>query len=186
MCRCSRDLAGPLFVSEQRLSFLTRSGLHVQYPGILLHLGPKPVEPRFWIPTARSLTRWYRVEYIPDSDSEPEGRWQAIWGSACSGDGLPAIIRSRFDRDDEPELALIVKGVCRRREEVCVPSDGHSTQGREDVRWVRSLCRVWIKLETDHAVTARLTEDFRYNIDLMTWGETLHADQRWVVDGCLG
>jgi hypothetical protein len=185
MRKRSRDLAGPLFVSEQRLSFLTRNGLHVQYPGIQLHHGRKPLEPRFWIPTVRNLTKWYRVEYIPDPDSESEDCWPAIWESACSGDELPAIIRSRFDRHDEPELALMVKGVCRRNEEVYAASNGQSAQGREDVRWARSLCRLWIQLETDHAVAARLTEDFRYNFDMMTWGETLHGDQRWVVDGSL-
>lgn len=187
MCKRSRDLAGPLFVSEQRLSFLTRNGLHVQYPGIQLHPGRKPLEPRFWIPIARNLTKWYRVEYIPDPDSEPESEdsWSAIWKSACSGDELPAIIRSRFDRHDGPELALMVKGLCQRKEEVYAASNGQSAQGREDVLWTRGLCRVWIQWETDHAVAARLTEDFRYNIDLMTWGETLHGDQRWVVDGCL-
>ena len=185
MCKRSRDLAGPLFVSEQRLSFLTRNGLHVQYPGIQLHPGRKPLGPRFWIPIARNLTKWYRVEYIPDTDSEPEDSWSAIWESASSGDELPAIIRSRFDRYDEPELALMVKVLHHRREEVYAASNGQSSQGREDLLWTQSLCRMWIQWETDHAVAARLAEDFRYNIDLMTWGETLQGDQRWVVDGCL-
>ena len=185
MCKRSRDLAGPLFVSEQRLSFLTRNGLHVQYPGIQLHPGRKPLGPRFWIPIARNLTKWYRVEYIPDTDSESEDSWSAIWESASSGDELPAIIRSRFDRHDEPELALMVKVLHHRREEVYAASNGQSSQGREDLLWTQSLCRMWIQWETDHAVAARLAEDFRYNIDLMTWGETLQGDQRWVVDGCL-
>jgi hypothetical protein len=185
MCKRSRDLASPLFVIEQRLSFLTRNGLHVQYPGVQLHPGRKMLKPRFWIPTARNLTKWYRVAYIPGPGSESEDSWSAIWESACSGDELPAIIRSRFDRHDEPELALMVKGVSRRKEEMYAASDGQSIEVREDVRWVRSLCRVWIQWETDHAVAARLTEDFRYNIDLMTWGETLQGDQRWVVEGCL-
>ena len=79
----------------------------------------------------------------------------------------------------------MVKGLCQRKEEVYAASNGQSAQGREDVLWTRSLCGVWIQWETDHAVAARLTEDFRYNVDLMTWGETLHGDQRWVVDGCL-
>jgi hypothetical protein len=185
MCKCSRDLAGPLFVSEQRLSFLTRNGLHVQYPGIQLHPGRKPLGPRFWIPTERNLTKWYRVEYIKGLDSESDDCWPAIWESACSGNELPAIIRSRFDQHDEPELALMVKGVGLRKEEVYAASGVQSAPGREDVRWARSLCRLRIQWETDHAVAAKLTEDFRYNIDLMTWGETLHEDQRWVVDGRL-
>jgi hypothetical protein len=185
MCKRSRDLASPIFVSEQRLSFLTRNGLHVQYPGIQLHPGRRLLQSQFWIPTARNLTKWYRVEYIPDPDSEPEGRWAAIWESACSGEELPAIIRSRFDRHDEPELALMVKGVSRRKEEIYTTSNEQAMEVREDVRWARGLCRVWIQLETDHAVAAKLTEDFRYNIDLMTWGEALQGDQRWVVDGYL-
>lgn len=180
MCKGSRALAGPLFVDEQRPSFLTRNGLHVQYPGIRLHPGQRSVERCFWVPTARNFTKWYRVEYIPDGEATS---WADIWARACTGDELPAIIRSRFDRHDEPELALLVKGVYRRREEVHTENDQVGANGRDDIWWTRSLCRVWIQWETDHAVAARLTEDFRYNIGEMTWGESLHQGQRWVVDG---
>ncbi|KAH8899864.1 hypothetical protein GQ53DRAFT_203284 [Thozetella sp. PMI_491] len=180
MCKRSRDLASPLFVSDQRLSFLTRNGLHVQYRGIRLHPGRKALESQFWIPTTRNLTKWFRVEFIPESDNDS---WAEIWERACEGDELPGIIRSRFDRHEEPELALLVKGTCRRNEELNNGTNGNSTHAREDVWWTKSLCRVWIQWETNHAVAARLTEDFRYNIDEMTWGESLDADQRWVVDG---
>jgi hypothetical protein len=180
MRKQSRELAEPLFVRNQKLSFLTRSGLHVQYPGIQLHPGTRPMEGSFWIPTARNLTQWYRVEYIP-GEATTHRSWERIWDLASSGKQLPAIIRSRFDRHDEPEVALLVMGTGSRQEDRhLTPNAG---QPREDVRWVKSLCRVWIHWETDHSVAQKLAEDFRYNIDQMTWGDTLDADQRWVVDG---
>jgi hypothetical protein len=178
MRKQSRDFAEPLFVRDQKLSFLTRSGLHVQYPAIQLHQGKNPVESKFWIPTARNLTKWYRVEYIPSAATLRS--WEKIWELARSGEQLPAIIRSRFDRHDEPELALLVKGNGSREEERNI---SQASRCREDVRWVDSLCRVWIQWETDHAIAQKLAEEFRYNIDQMTWGDTLEADQRWVVDG---
>jgi hypothetical protein len=180
MCKRSRDLASPLFVAEQRLSFLTRNGLHVQYPGILLHPGRNPVEQRFWVPTDRNLTRWYRVEFLPDPDANlGQETWADIWKRACSGDEAPAIVFSRFD-PDEPKLALLVEGIGRRKEEI---RNGSPEKMRQDVKWVRSLCRVSIQRETDHAMAAKLTQDFLYNIDLMSWGEALDEGQRWVVDG---
>jgi hypothetical protein len=178
MRKQNREFAEPLFVRDQKLSFLTRSGLHVQYPAIQLHPGKKLVESRFWIPTARNLTKWYRIEYIP-GDALPHS-WEKIWELACNGEQLPAIIRSRFDRHDEPEMGLLVKGTGTREGER--PSS-QASQSRGDVRWVNSLCRVWIHWETDHAIAQKLAEEFRYNIDQMTWGDTLEADQRWVVDG---
>jgi len=177
----SNQMAKPLFAPEQRLSFLTRTGLAVQYPGIELHPGRSAPEWNFWIPTDRNLTQWYRIQYIPEPDTSQED-WEAIWRCACNGTELPAIIRSRFGRLDEPEIALLVRGF-RRRKSVTRSSAQANYHGESDIRWVQSLCRVQIEWETDHARAAKLTEDFRYNIDQMAWGETLGADQRWVVDG---
>jgi hypothetical protein len=179
MRKQSRDVADPLFVRHQKLSFLTRRGLHVQYPGISLHPGLSPIGNTFWIPTARNLTEWYRVEYIPDETSSRS--WERVWELACSGRQLPAIIRSRFDRHDMPEIGLLVRSIESREDDQAAPSQ--LSGPRRDVRWVHSLCRVWIQWETDHTTAQKLKEDFRYNIDQMTWGDMLEADQRWVVDG---
>lgn len=181
MRRESKQVAEPIFVPEQRLSFLTRCGLHVAYPAVQLHPGKSTPESTFWIPTARNLTKWYRIEYIPDHGAAIND-WESIWQCACSGEELPAIIRSRFGRHDEPEIALLVRGFRSRKS---TPLDSKETHGHvePDVKWVQSLCRVWMQWETDHAIAARLTEDFRYNIDQKSWGETLDAEQRWVVDG---
>jgi len=181
----SRDAGAPLLVAEQRLSFLTRRGLQVQYPGIQLHPGHRggAAEPRsFWIPTARNLRSWLRIDFAPDSPSHG-GVWKTVWNAACAGAELPCIIRSRFDQHDEPEVALLVKGLSRRRETAAEGSARAMGQNRGDVFWVQSLCRVWIQLETDNAVVAKRAEDFRLHVDAMTWGEMLDGDQRWVVDG---
>jgi hypothetical protein len=120
MRKQSRIFADPLYVRDQRLSFLTMNGLHVQYPGIQLHPGREPVESRFWIPTARNLTKWYRVEYISGGSSIRS--WEKTWELASSGSQLPAIIRSRFDEDStEPEIALLVKMAACREEERYLP-----------------------------------------------------------------
>ena len=177
----SNQIAAPLFVPEQRLSFLTRNGLAVQYPGIELHPGKCAPESNFWVPTARNLTQWYRIQYLPEQDASLED-WESIWRCACNGTELPAVIRSRFGRHDEPEIGLLVRGFRNRNSGSCASTQA-GYQGESDVRWVQSLCRVLIEWETDHAVAAKLTEEFRYNIDQMAWGETLEADQRWVVDG---
>jgi hypothetical protein len=179
MRKQSRQASEPVFVPEQRLSFLTRSGLHVQYPGVQLHPEKSNPGSTFWVPTARNLTKWYRIEYIPEDGTDCD--WERIWQLACTGSELPAIIGSRFGRHDEPEIALLVRGFCSRsggRDDLR-DSDCNS----EGVKWVHSLCRVWIQWETDHTVAAKLTEEFRYNIDQMAWGETLESEQRWVVDG---
>ena len=180
MGKHSRVLSDPLFVKEQRFSFLTRNGLHVQYPGILLHPGRRHLQEKFWIPTSRNLTNWYRIEYIPGSSSARS--WEKTWKLASSGSLFPAIIRSRFDRSNEPELALLVK-VVACREDIQSSSNVPGRQQPDTIRWAQSLCRVWLCWESDNAVAARLTEEFRYNIREMTRADLLDSDQRWVVDG---
>lgn len=188
MTKRSREAAAPLFVAEQRLSLLTRRGLQVQYPGIRLHPGRSgdAVGPRFWIPldpTPHHLRRWLRVSFAPDSPAQA-GDWDTkVWAPACAGAELPCIIRSRFEQHAEPEMALLVRGLSRRHE---APAEGAvrvAGQNRKDVFWVQTLCRVRIQRETDSAVVAKHVEDFRLRVDMMTWGETLDGDQRWVVDG---
>jgi hypothetical protein len=177
----SKQVAEPIFVSEQKVSFLTRNGLLVQYPGIQLHPGTGTPDRNFWIPTARNLSEWYRIEYLPAQGALIED-WESIWQCACNDEELPAIIRSRFGRHDEPEIALLVRGA-RSRNSAPVNARKVHVHGGKDVKWVQSLCRVWIQWETDHSVAAKLTESFRYNIDQMAWGEVLDEEQRWVVDG---
>jgi hypothetical protein len=177
MTRRSRDAGAPLLATDQRMSFLTLRGLQVQYPGVQLNPRRGAAEPPcFWIPTARNLRRWLRIRYARDMPDQGDADWAAAWAAACAGPEQPCIIRSRFDEHDEPEMALLVKRVARR--ESSAPS-----QSRSDVFWVKALCRVWIKVETDTAVVARHSENFRLHVDRMTWGEALDGDQRWVVDG---
>jgi len=179
MRKQSRQVSEPVFVPEQKLSLLTRNGLHVQYPGLQLHPGKTNPGSTFWVPTARNLTKWYRIVYIPECGTTCD--WESIWQLACSGPELPAIIRSRFGRHDEPEIALLVSGFCSRGGGQDDSRDSARNGG--DVKWVHSLCRIWIQWETNYVVIAKLTGEFSYNIDQMAWAETLEAEQRWVVDG---
>jgi len=183
MTRRSRDAGAPLLVADQRPSFLTLRGLQVQYPGVQLHPHPAAEPPPrcFWIPTARNLRRWLRIRHARDVPGQGEADWAAAWAMACAGDGLPCIIRSRFDEHDEPEMGVLVKSVARRREEGGSTLGG--SPGRSDVVWVKVLCRVWIQVETDSAVVAKHSESFRLHVGVMTWGEVLGEGQRWVVDG---
>ncbi|KAK0641927.1 hypothetical protein B0T16DRAFT_420730 [Cercophora newfieldiana] len=176
MTRRSRDAGAPLLVTDQRPSFLTSRGLLVQYPGVQLHPRRGAPEARcFWIPTASKLRSWLRIRYARDVHGQGEVEWAAAWKTACSGDGLPCIIRSRFDDHDEPEIGLLVQRMGR---ESSMPG-----RSRSDVFWVKALCRVWIQVETDSAVVAAHSENFRLHVGSKTWGEALDGDQRWVVDG---
>jgi hypothetical protein len=56
---------------------------------------------------------------------------------------------------------------------------------RSEILWVKSICRVWVQLETNHNTAAKLTADFQENINEM-FSHTIGPRQRWVVDRYLG
>lgn len=175
----SKRFSDPLFVRDQKLSFLTRQGLLVQYPGFRLLPGRTPVANVFWIPVDQNLSHWYRVEYIP---CEPHRRtWEEVWAIASSKDALyPAIIRSQFEESREQEIALLVQVKSKRDEQG--PGEYYS---RSEILWVRSIARVWVQLETNHNTAAKLTADFQENVNEM-FSQTIGPRQRWVVDRYLG
>jgi hypothetical protein len=179
MMRQSKRFSDPLFVRDQKLSFLTRQGLHVQYPGFRLFPGKTPVASVFWIPVDQNLSHWYRVEYIP---CEPHRRtWEEVWAIASSKDALyPAIIRSQFEESREREIALLVHVKSKRIEQE--PGEYSSPS---EILWVRSICRVWVQWETNHNTAAKLTADFQENVNEM-YSQTIEPRQRWVVDRYLG
>lgn len=169
----------PLFDRYTRATFLTTRGLHVQYPGVLLHPPTNPVHSRFWIPVSRKLHTWYRVDYV-DDEYQGGSDWEDIWKQACKF-GEPAIVLNQFERRETPEIALLVAHVDKREETKYVP--GQVNWKRESIRWVKTLCRLWVRLETDHHKIDGLIENFRQQVDDMMWADRLEADQRWVVDG---
>lgn len=62
-----------------------------------------------------------------------------------------------------------------------VASKGSLAKG--EARWVEILCRVWLRLETNHSVIGGLCARFRENVDNVLWGERLKNNQKWCVAG---
>ena len=63
---------------------------------------------------------------------------------------------------------------------ILVQRKGFLTKG--EVRWVKILCRVWVRLETNTNVLRDLGTRFRQRSDAMIFGERLKS-QQWCIDG---
>jgi hypothetical protein len=176
MTRHESEYPDPLFLKTHP-AFLTKRGLLVQYPGIILHLPEVPTQNKFWFPVSLNLTQWFLVEYISDSRTathgmsvdmphEPEGGKRAPWSEINKRHRQLAIILSRSNPQDTPEIGLLVS----------------ATQKRDEIHWVQCLCRVWISLEQNQERIRSLADSFKSDSAPMIWGELLEDDQRWCVD----
>jgi hypothetical protein len=155
----------PMHRSLRRIAQVTRLGLSVEFPGIILYPPKGPVKHRFWIPVSQNLHKWYKV--VANTRGP---KWLDIWQRACAA-GQPCIILSSYEPRGEYEVGVLVtkKG----------------NLARDEASWVKILCRVWVRLETNHSVIGRHCQSFRENMDNMLWGERLKDDQKWCVDGSL-
>jgi Heterokaryon incompatibility protein (HET) len=153
----------PLHGDLRRVAQMTRLGLSVEFPGILLYPPKSAVKDKLWIPVSLNLHKWYKV--VPNTRGQ---NWQDIWRRACAAE-QPCIILSCYEPRGEYEMGVLV-----------------ATKGKlskDEARWVKILCRVWVRLETNHSVIGRLCANFRENMDNMLWGERLQHDQKWCVEG---
>lgn len=164
-----QDYPYPLFLESQP-TFLTKRGLIVQYPGIRLDMQHIPQEREFWVSTASSLTEWYLVRYIPERHSHAIAKIHPHWCELYSAADKPfAIVLSRPKPQQRPEIAILVSIVAERE--------------RDNMKWVHSLCRVWINLETSLKKITQLSHRFKEGDKKMTWGRHVTDIQRWCVDG---
>ena len=54
-----------------------------------------------------------------------------------------------------------------------------------EIRWVKSLCKVWIRLETNLSILHNMKASYREMDDRMMFGERLEDTTEWCVDGGL-
>lgn len=153
----------PLHRNLRQVAQVTRLGLWVEFPGILLYPPKGPVEDKFWIPVSQNLHKWYKV--VGNTQGT---KWQEIWRRACAAE-QPCIILSSYEPCGQYEIGALVA------------TKGHLA--KDEARWVKILCRVWVRLETNHSFIGKLCKSFRENMDNMLWGERLKNDQKWCVDG---
>lgn len=177
MSRLKRESPSVLFPETLHQSYLTRRGLLVEYPGVLLTLINPNIASRFWLPVSHTLLTWYRIDAIP-----PPATWEHIWKRIYDSGNPAAIILSRQGFEEDPELALLVIVLNQRAEQ----RGGrhplhHNTAG--SVKWVQIMCRLRVRLETNHAVITRLHHDWSINVNTMIWGERVDGSQKWIVDG---
>ena len=162
MSRLKRESPSIIFPETIRPSYLTRRGLFVEYPGVYLTMSNPDVPARFWLPVSHTLVTWYRIDAIP-----APAAWKQIWRQAYESDKRTAVILSRQDPEEDPELALLVE----------------ISRERDGVNWVQILCRLRVRLETNHNVITKLKHDWSINVKKMIWGEKLGENQKWIVDG---
>ena len=149
----------------RQVAQVTRLGLSVEFPGILLYPPKEPVEDKFWISVSENFHKWYKV--VANTRGP---KWQDIWQRACAAE-QPCIILSSYEPRGQYETGVLVM-----------------TKGnlaRDEARWVKILCRVWVRLETNHSVIGKLCTNYRENMDNMLLGERLKNDQKWCVDGSI-
>lgn len=140
----------PLHRNLRQVALMTRLGLSVEFPGILLYPPRVPVEDKLWSPVSQNLHKWYKVVANTRGPN-----WQKIWRRACAA-RQPCIILGSYEPREQYEMGVLV-----------------ATKGnlaKDQGRWVKILCMVWVRLETNHSVIGKLCTRFRENMDNMLWG----------------
>ena len=152
-------------------SVLTDWGLLVRYPGFRLHCNRKPVPKPgcnfiAQFPTDISLRQWYRLEASNLPDDKVKGLLP--WDGESVDMSSLGIICCRPNPGVVPEVALLVSIV------------GESN-GTIRCRWL-DLAKITL-LNQDGVIT-KLQKLFTTTDSFWHWyfGETLRADQLWVVD----
>ena len=145
---------------------LMRHGLEVQFPAIRLHLPLMAfVKSTFWIPTHQNLNEWFKVKVDVDMRE-----WKEFYEDHIEKADEPSIILSAYSPKEQWEVGILVA------------SKGRLHAG--DIRWVKMLRRVWIRLETNSNIIYKMRDTFRQNQGWMAFGEMLSSKQRWCIEGC--
>ena len=156
----------PLMESLRRAGSMMKQGLQVEFPGLILHCPRESLEhEKFWIPVNQSLHKWYRVV----ADRGGKGRdFKDFWETRVGRSREPSIIMATFTPRERWEIGVLVQ------------TKGLLTRG--EVRWVRILCRVWVRLETNSDIIRERGNLFRETEGAMMFGERLNS-QKWCIDG---
>jgi len=98
-----------------------------------------------------------------------EEKWEHFYENQIQKADEPSIILSAYSPKEQWEVGILVA------------SKGRLHAG--DIRWVKILSRVWIRLETNTNIIYKMRDSFRQNQGWMAFGEMLSGEQRWCVDG---
>lgn len=158
--------AYPLMRPQRLAGSLMKQGFLVEFPGLILHCPRVSLETeKFWIPVQQSLHKWYKV--VADRGGKGQD-FKDFWDNHVCKYNEPSIIMSTQTPRERWEIGLLVQ------------TKGLLTRG--EVRWVRTLCRVWVRLETNTNIIRDLGNQFREKGDAMMFGERLES-QKWCIDG---
>ncbi|KAM0820108.1 putative Heterokaryon incompatibility domain-containing protein [Seiridium cardinale] len=153
----------PLYRTPNQNSCLMQSGIHVNLDGILLQcLRSEVPNQRFWLTIHQSMHKWFKVHAaIAEED------WIEFWTSEVCEYHEPSIILNVQSIRERWELGLLVS------------SQGRLASGQ--VRRVKTLCRVWIRLESNTNIIKKLKKEFREKPEGKMIGLKVR-DQQWCVE----
>ncbi|KAM0801661.1 hypothetical protein BDR22DRAFT_820377 [Usnea florida] len=158
--------AYPLMRPQRLAGSMMKQGFLVEFPGLVLHCSAVPPEnEKFWIPVQQGLHKWYKV--VADKEGKGEN-FKGFWENQVCQKSEPCIILSTRNPRERWEIGILVQ------------TKGLLTRG--EVRWVKTLCRVWVRLETNTNIIKDLGNQWRDRGDAMMFGERLDS-QKWCVDG---
>ena len=116
-----------------------KQGFLVEAPGLDLRCCNVPPEhEKFWIPVQQGLHKWFK----------------AAAGSGGKGESFKELCGNQVFQKSEPCITNFTRNL-RERWEIGILVQPRGMPTRGEVRWVNTLCRAWIRLETD-------TNIFRY------------------------
>ena len=158
--------SSPLMRPLRQEGSIMKNGLLVEFPGLILHCPHASLENEiFWIPVQQGLHEWYKIVADRGNDGE---NFKDFWETYVHPHGESLIIMSTSTISHRWEVGVLVN------------TKGFLTKGK--VRWVRILCRVWIRLETNTNVIRREGDLFREKGGIVIFGERLES-QKWCIDG---
>ncbi|RDW94300.1 hypothetical protein BP5796_00063 [Coleophoma crateriformis] len=154
----------PLFRPLKKTGYMMPHGLHVEFPGLILHC-PTPVisQKDFWIPVAKLSINWVKGE---------------IDGAGTNVDHL----RDHLKPSDEHCIILNAEKTRERWEAgLFVKRKGTLACGKV---WRVTICRVWVRLETRTSKLQKLKADFQKDVLAQYFGERVDS-QRWCIEESL-
>jgi len=159
----------PLFRPLRQVGSVMKYGFRVEFPGVILHCpeypGSPPETERFWVSVHQSMHKWYKVVADPGGKGQD---WKDFWKHHVAKDKELSIIMSTYNPRERWEVGVLAQ------------TKGLLTRG--EVRWVKILCRVWFRLETNANIVRNNVDDFRKAKSSVLFGVRLKT-QEWCVDG---
>ena len=145
-------------------------GLLVKFPGVTLNCSGLPPEANiFWVPLDQGMYKWMNavVDYTGRAKD-----WKDFWENhVCTYSELSIIMCTARPADDW-EIGCLAQ------------TKEYLTQG--EIKWVKVICRVWFRRETNMNIVHEKTSDFRQRKGPLMFGVRSKSPQQWCVDGDAG